>query len=125
MKLLYKVCAGYGLLPTSLHFELPGDTTGDLQYYGRSAVILKRECGGREFAIKVRPGIGPKGMTQVSHRPLVCILVRIDEPIVPLLEVLQGGHNLESPPTPKCVTASGGDHAWEPIRHGVRVDDKR
>ena len=122
MKPLYKVCAGHSLLPTSLHFEIPGNTLGDVQYRGGFADIFKCECGGREVAIKTlreRPRLGSKGMTNVSHRSLVCTPIRTDEPIVPLLEVLQRGHNVEGPPTPECIAASGGDHDWEPILHGV------
>jgi len=32
---------------------------------------------------------------------------------------------LESSPASECVTASGGDHDQESVRHGVRVDEKR
>jgi len=34
-------------------------------------------------------------------------------------EVLQGGHNLESSSASERVTATGGDHDQEPVRHGV------
>ncbi|KAF9780764.1 kinase-like domain-containing protein [Thelephora terrestris] len=52
VKSLYKMCARHTLLPSSLRFELPGGPMGEVKYRCGSADVLKRECGGREVAIK-------------------------------------------------------------------------
>ena len=106
------MCVGHTLFPRSLHFELPGGTIGDVQYRGGTADVLKRECGGREVAIKAfrARGLSLGAMTKASHRWLTCIFVRIEGLTVTFVEVLQGGHNLEISPTSKCVAPSGGDH---------------
>ena len=41
------------------------------------------------------------------------------------VEVLQGGHNLESTSTSEHIAAARGDHDQESVRYGIRVDDKR
>ena len=40
------------------------------------------------------------------------------------VEVLQGGHNLESPSSSERVAAARGDNNGESVRHGVRVDEE-
>ena len=41
------------------------------------------------------------------------------------VEVLQGGHNLESPSTPKRTATSRSVDDQESVRYGVGVDDER
>lgn len=87
---LYKMCAGHTLLPSSLRFELPEGTMGAAQYRGGSADVLKRKCGGRDVAVKAlrARGISSEGMRNVSHRWFAYILVRVDELIISLVEIL-------------------------------------
>ena len=90
VKSLYKMCANHTLLPASLHFDLPVDIMGDAQYRGGSANVLRRECGGREVAVKaLRPhGLTLEGMKNVSCHRSTAILVRIDRLSLSLAEVL-------------------------------------
>ena len=53
MKSLYKACAGYTLLPRSLHFELHGDLLDPPLYGGGFGNVWKREHCGRDVAVKV------------------------------------------------------------------------
>ena len=41
-----------------------------------------------------------------------------------IVEVLQGGHNLESPSSSECVATVRGDNDRESVRYGVGLDDK-
>ena len=94
---------------------------GDAQYHGGFADVLKRECRGREVAVKaLRPhGLSLEAMTNVSHCWSYCVLGRIDELTILFAEVLQGGHNLEIPSTSKCVATPGGYYDWGSICHGL------
>ena len=70
VKSLYKTCAGHTLLPRSLHFELPENSTGVAEYRGGFADVLKREHRGREVAVKVLRVCGVncwQEITNVSH----------------------------------------------------------
>ena len=121
VKCLYKMCANRALIPTSLCFELPENTMGDVQYRGGFAEVVRRECGDKAIAVKVlrRQRLSQKDMTNVSRRRLGCILVRTDEFTIPFVELLQRGHNLESSPAPKHITSAGGDNVRESICDGV------
>jgi hypothetical protein len=67
------MCAGRTLLPRSLHFELPENSTGVVVYHGGFADVLKRECCGREVAVKTLRVYNNnnsnrwQGITNVSH----------------------------------------------------------
>ena len=90
VKSLSKMCANHTLLPALLRFELPVDITGDAQYRGGSANVLRRECGGQEVAVKaLRPhGLTLEEMKNVSCHRLTSIPVRIDRLSLSLAEVL-------------------------------------
>jgi hypothetical protein len=98
------MCAGHTLLPRSLHFELPDNSTGGVECRGGSADVLKRECRGREVAVKTlrtRDNNHWQDITNVSH-PVVSNSMRVLS--VTCAEVLQGGHNLEIPSASEYIT---------------------
>lgn len=69
MKPLYKTCAGYNLLPRSLHFELHGDLVGAPLNSGGFGNVWKRKYCGRDVAVKVlkpRDNNGSRDISNVS-----------------------------------------------------------
>jgi len=55
----------------------------------------------------------------------IYFLARVGSPNVTLVEVLQGGHNLESSLASERVATTRGDNDRKKIRYGVGVDGKR
>ena len=45
--------------------------------------------------------------------------------IVPDVEVLQGGFDMEDPPASKCPATGRSDDVRDPVRNGIRLDGKR
>ena len=84
--------------------------------------VRKAVCDGREVAVKVfrvRTGSSLQETQKVSHHRRASLLVCVGELIIPFVEVLQGGHNLEVSPPSEHTTARGGDRDWESIRDDV------
>ena len=74
MKSLYKMCAGHGLLPKSLRFELHDNPTGVVLRHGGFADVSKREHRGQAVAVKeLRPrnSNGSQDMTNVGDCSLL------------------------------------------------------
>ena len=53
LRLLYRTCGYYAIVPSTLKVLVDYDRTGDALYRGGYADVWKGECSGRDVAIKV------------------------------------------------------------------------
>ena len=67
LKLLYKTCSHYVLLPRALEVPVDYDRTGDALYHGGFGDVWKGEFCGREVAVKVIRVYSQNGLQRVVH----------------------------------------------------------
>ena len=78
-------------------------------YRGRFADVWKGQHDGREVAAKVQRVCLKNDLKQIRQVGFSLLIVCIDELTVSCAEILQGGHNLERPPSSKRAAAVGRD----------------
>ena len=124
---LCKICGRHGLLPRSLQIPTCYDRSEDPLRGGGYADVWMGEYQDRKVAVKVLrvystsnlakiKNVGPaQGWSRVCSGGTDCDCV----------EILQRGCNMEEPQPPERAPAVGSDNERQPLRNGIRMDDKR
>ena len=100
------------------------DRAGDALYRGGYADVWKGECRGRDVAVKVvktYQSSDLQGMIGVGR--CTCSLSTASS-LTKLVEVLQGGGDVEVPSASERPAASGSNDVGESVRDGIGLDDE-
>lgn len=119
--MLYKMCSRHALLPRNMQIVVSYDRTGIPFRKGGFADVWKGKHDDRDVAVKVitiyqnsdvRRRIG---VSFLVFSPFAC---RYTDGI---LELLQGGFDVEDPSASKCPAAHRSDHVRETVRDDIRL----
>lgn len=127
LKLLYKTCGHYALLPRVLNVPVHYDRNTDEVYRGGYADVWKGEYCGQDVAIKVIRTYSKcelKKVINVSCRLCALPTYRVID-ITRCTEILQGDCDVEVPPTSECPTVNRGGDVKESVRDGISLDVQR
>ena len=110
LKLLYRICGRYALLPRALEIPICYDRTGVALFKGGFADVWKGEHCGRDVAVKVLRTYASSDLQKIiGVGPRLCFLSRVDALTKPWIEVLQGSRDVESPSTSERAAADRGN----------------
>jgi len=126
MRVLRRICGRQGLLPRSLQISFSYDRSATTPCRGGSADVWMGEHEGRNVAVKVLRVFPKSKCDKIARVGFRCGSLKtcIDE-LIMTAEVLQGGCNVETPPSPECAIAVGSDDGESPICDGIGMDDQR
>ena len=124
LKLLYRTCAQHALLPRSLKVPICYDRTGHALFRGGYADVWKGECRGRDVAVKVMKTYPSSDLQKIIGVGRCTCPLSTASSLTKLVEVLQGGSDVEVPSASECPAASGGNDVGESVRDGIGLDDE-
>ena len=94
-------------------------------YRGGFADVWKGEHQGRQVAVKVLRVYSTSDFEKITGVGSYNLSkVRVDQLMLTIVEVLQGGCDLEGPPPQKRSATVGSDNESSPLRDGIGVDEK-
>jgi hypothetical protein len=126
LRSLYRMCGHHALLPRTLKIPVCYDRTGTALYRGGFADVWKGQYCGRDVAVKVIRTYSNDDLQRVigvgywSCSLSACL--RVDPTIV---EVLQGGCDVEDTPTSEHPAADRSDDVRDSVCDGIRLDGQR
>ena len=125
LKLLYRTCGHYALLPRVLKIPICYDRTGVALYRGGFADVWKGEHCGRDVAVKVIRTYSNSDLQKIiGVGRWLCFLCASLCPNSAHVEVLQGSCDVENPPASECPATDRSDDDRNPIHDGVGLDGK-
>ena len=122
IRLLYRTCGQRELLPRTLEVPICYDRTGNALFRGGYADVWKGECCGREVAVKVIRTYSTSDLQKIIGVGRWAYSLSTVNSLTELVEVLQGGSDVEIPSASECPTANGGDNVRESVRDGIGLD---
>ena len=123
LKLLYRTCGQYTLLPRTLKVPICYDRTGDPLYRGGYADVWKGECCGRDVAVKVIRTYSNSDLQKIiGVGRWKYSLLECQPTDRPHAEVLQGGSDVEIPSASERLAINRGGNVGESVRDGIRLD---
>lgn len=123
LKLLYRMCGHYALLPKAMQISVACDRTRHPSCGGAFGDVWKEKYNDGDVAVKVLKLYQTdfKGIRSVSFWLLPSSRV----PIMSNVEVLQGGCGMEDPPASKCSTITWRDDVRKSVCDGIQLDGER
>ena len=116
-------CGRHALLPKSLQISLSYNRSDHPLYRGGYADVWKGKYQGRHVAVKV---LGVSSGSDFDHIMSVGSYEALKGCANPLtstiVEILQGGCDMEGSSPSKRATFVGGDNGHSPLRDGIGVD---
>ena len=100
------------------------DRIGDPLFRGGHADVWKGECCGRDVAVKVIRTYSTSDLQKIIRVGRCTCSISTANSLKELVEVLQGGSDVEVPSASKYPAANGGSGVGESTRDGIRLDDK-
>ena len=126
LKLLYKSCGHHALLPRTLKIPACYDRTGTALYRGGFTDVWKGKHCGRDVAVKVIRTYSDDDLQRViGVRCWSCSLPTCLRADTTTVAILQGGCDVENPPTSKHPVADRGDDVRDSVCDGIRLDGRR
>jgi hypothetical protein len=118
LRFLYTICGREVLLPQSLEV-LPHYIQGVLMYRGGRWDVFRGQYQGREVAVKALRARDPWKIVNVGCPQHVACVGRLT---MSCAEDLQGGCEMEFPPSSECVTVAGYGDGRDSLCDCIRVD---
>jgi len=100
------------------------DRTGDALFRGGYADVWKGRCCGREVAVKVIRTYSTSDLQKIIRVGHWTYSLSTANSLMELVEVLQGGSDVEIPSASKRSVANGSNDVGESVRDGIGLDDE-
>lgn len=111
------------MLPNALKVPICYDRTTLALYRGGYADVWKGEYRGQDVAVKVIRTYKNSDLKKIlGVSGWLFLIFAVAGLTVFSEEILQGGRNVENPPTSKCPIAGRSDHVGSSVRNGIRLD---
>ena len=119
------ICGHHALLPKSLQIPLCYDRSDDPLYRGGFSDMWKGKHNGRHVAVLVLRIYSTSDFVKITNVGSHSLLKRTYDPLIlTVVEVLQGGRDVERSPSSERVTAVGSDDGHPPLLNDIGVDGK-